>query len=83
MTVFQQIRDIPILGVLHHLGLQTQNGKILHNGKQTDGWTVNVNENFVKDFSQERGQGDQLAFVQSYLGITKKEAIEWFKESII
>lgn len=81
MTIFEQIKQIPILGVLQHLGLQvSKQDKIMQDGKPTNGWTVNSSEGFVTDFSNNRGKGDQLAFVESYLKISKKEAIEWFKD---
>jgi replicative DNA helicase len=83
MTIFEQIREIPILDVLDMFGLKTKamNGvtKIIDNWKVTDGWIVDCNKNLVNDFSKERGKGDQLAFVESYLKISNKEAVEWFK----
>lgn len=46
------IDAVPIGEVLYRLGIRhSEDGSIYRNGMKTDGWKVNMEENYVNDFS--------------------------------
>lgn len=82
---FQFIGTIPIANILDKLSIcyKKSNGYLylIQDWKLTDWWIVNIDNNYVNDFSRDRAKWWPFAFVKSYLKLNDRETFDWFKEN--
>lgn len=86
MDNLQIINGIPIGTILNTLKIQYRpDGYCLclfESNKETDGRKVNIQLNYINDFSWKwRAKGQPFAFVKSYLGLDNKQTFERFQNN--
>lgn len=82
-NLVNQISLLPLLDKLWVKYKDLWNGTIwlIEDGKLTNGWRVNIRDNYIHDFSWKwRASGPPFSFVQKYLNLTNQETFWWFKE---
>lgn len=82
--MYNQINQIFILSILDHLWIEykklwSNEYWIIEDWKLTDGYRVNVNWNYVADFSKARSRGSPYAFVKQYLWLDDRGTFNRFK----
>ena len=78
----EDINEINILTVLDKLWLEHKKvGMWEYRISWTDWWSVNENENFIVDFSNDRPAGNPFCFVRDYLKLDNKDTYKWFEDN--
>lgn len=85
MDNFSLISQLPITSVLDKLWIKYSSLGynclwLWEDWRLTDGWRVNVNENYVKDFSKDRASGSPYIFIKLYLKYCDKEVFQRFAD---
>jgi len=86
MDSYQKINQIFLSVILDRLGVGYK--KICDNtimvkewDKKTDGWVLNIIENYINDFTKDRAKWPPFSFLKSYLWLNDKETFDWFKDN--
>lgn len=86
-NIFALIKQIPLTDILSklwiHYDVYWNDIHLYEWDKSTDWWRWDIEKWFIKDFSKNRAQWDRITFVQSYLNISKWDAVVWIKEKFM
>lgn len=73
----EEVRNVDIKDVIGMIpNLELKNNMIWENGKPTSAF-YNAKENYVNRFSGKPGSGTAIDVVMGFMGLEKKEAIDW------
>lgn len=65
---FDDCKRIPFAEIFAWLGIRCERGMIYEDGKPTNGWKLNEQENVVNDFTaKSRPKGDPVSFVRDFM----------------
>jgi hypothetical protein len=84
--MLQPINQINIINILDKLWIQYKNlwswtYWIIQDWRLTDWRRINIKNNYIHDFSKNRAQGWNFAFVKRFLNLTNHETFRRFKEN--
>ena len=78
----EEILQIDYLSLLDKLWIEHKKAWFNeHRLQGADWWSLNIEKNFITDFSNDRPQWNQFVFVREYKKLDDKETFEWFKEN--
>lgn len=82
MSAYDEINETPILEVLNCLGIEYDSSRCIKEWGRVTSWRkINLQDNYINDYSNNRAKGSPFAFVKNYLSLSNWETFKWFEEN--